>query len=92
MPKKNKTIKDHSLQELILNTSLEKYKLIPIVMRWAKELRKKEENKSLTHSEIQELALKEVLSGKASLEMIEKLPVLPVPKKTSGGQSEKRKK
>jgi DNA-directed RNA polymerase subunit K/omega len=71
LPKKNKTTKNPSLQELILNTSIEKYKLIPIVMKWARELRKKEENKGLTHSQILELALKEVLSGKVSSEMVE---------------------
>lgn len=81
MPAKDKKNKELSLQELILNTPIEKYKLIPVVIRWIKELEEKEENKSLSRSQLLDLALKDILSDKVSIETVKKLPPLSTFKK-----------
>ena len=71
-----KTQHEPSLQELILNTSIQKYKLIPVTIRWMRELEKQEEYKGLSHTELLDTALKDILSGKVKIEDIEKLPVI----------------
>lgn len=85
-------VKEISLQELILNTPAEKYKLIPYAMRWIRELEKKEEHKDLSRSQILDLALKDILSGSVSMEELEKLMAIPLPKKQSEEKNERRKK
>ena len=85
------TPEEAPLQQLMLNTKIEKYKLIPIAMRWVRELEKREENKGLTQAQILDLALKDILTGTISMEEISKLPPLP-PKKLMSTKNEKRKK
>lgn len=53
-----------SLEELILDYLPSKYTAIPLASLWAKELRRREENRHLTATEILELALGDVLGGK----------------------------
>ena len=83
-----------TLQELILNTSFDKYKVVPLVKKWVKELKGKEEYRDYTHSQILDHALKEILSGAVNLEEIAKLPAAntAAPKKPSGEESDKKKK
>lgn len=67
MTKKTEAVKTEetpkSLEEMILNFPKGKYSAIPLASLWAKELRKREENRHLTSSEILDLSLKDVLSG-----------------------------
>jgi len=62
-----------SLHELILNKRTGKYELIDQMSFWAKHLRRQEENRHLTQTEILELSMSEVLSGKVCGKEIEKL-------------------
>jgi alanyl-tRNA synthetase len=50
-------------EELILNFGKGKYSAIPMAALWAKELKRREENRHLTPAEILDLALREVLGG-----------------------------
>jgi hypothetical protein len=52
-----------SVEEMILDYKLDKYTAIPLASFWAKELRRREENRHLTNTEILELALRDVLGG-----------------------------
>ena len=61
-----------SLEEMILNFPKGKYSAIPLASLWAKELRKREENRHLTSSEILDLALKDVLSGSVDWKHLKK--------------------
>lgn len=61
-----------TLDEMILNFPKGKYSAIPLASLWAKELRKREENRHLTSSEILDLALKDVLSGSVDWKHIKK--------------------
>ena len=63
-----------SLEELVLNTDFDRYKLIPVAARWIEELKYKEEYKGFSIAELIEVALKEILTAKVSIEKIEKLP------------------
>jgi len=83
---KNPT-EEKKLEELLLDTKVEKYKLIPLAARWAEELKGKEEYKYLTFNELLELSLKDILSGKVSEEEILKLP-----EKTGQKKQEKSEK
>ena len=56
-------IETKSIEEMILNFPLGKYSAIPLAAFWAKELRRREENRHLTANELLELALREVLGG-----------------------------
>ena len=80
------------LPELMLDTKIEKYKLIPAVIRWVVEVKKKEENKDIPHMQLIDIALKEILKGDVSLETINKLPPLQEPKKTSGAKNDRQKR
>ena len=51
-------------EELILNFGKGKYSAIPMAALWAKELKRREENRHLTPAEILDLALRDVLGGK----------------------------
>jgi hypothetical protein len=61
-----------TLEEMILNFPKGKYSAIPLASLWAKELRKREENRHLTSSEILDLALKDVLSGSVDWKHLKK--------------------
>ncbi len=50
-------------EELILDFGKGKYSAIPMAALWAKELKKREENRHLTPAELLDLALREVLGG-----------------------------
>ncbi|MDD5657317.1 MAG: hypothetical protein PHF00_08705 [Elusimicrobia bacterium] len=52
-----------SVEELILDYQRDKYSVIPLAAAWAKELRRKEENRHMTANEILEAALAAVRSG-----------------------------
>lgn len=65
---------EKSLAELVLDTRYDKYKLIPVAARWAKELRKKEEYRNTPITQIVGIALKEILTQKVAMEDIIKLP------------------
>ena len=51
-------------EELILNFGKGKYSAIPMAALWAKELKRREENRHLTPAELLDLALRDVLGGK----------------------------
>lgn len=76
MSKKTEAVKTEgtpkSLEEMILNFPKGKYSAIPLASLWAKELRKREENRHLTSSEILDLALKDVLSGSVDWKHLKK--------------------
>jgi len=65
--------RERSLQELILNKRTGKYEVIDQMSFWAKHLRSMEEHRHLTQTEILDLAISQVLSGKADPEEITKL-------------------
>lgn len=52
-----------TLEEMILNSQSGKYSTIPLAALWAKVLRRREEHRHLTATEILDLALKDVLEG-----------------------------
>lgn len=60
------------LEQLVLDRKFGKYKIVDRISYWAKELRKLEEHRHLTQTEILELAMTEVLSGKVDEDEIEK--------------------
>jgi hypothetical protein len=86
--KAKKPVSDY-LPEMMLNTELEKYKLIPAVARWVFELEKREENKGILHPQLMEMALRDLLSGKVTIDEVDKLPPLPAPKKTPGAKGDR---
>lgn len=96
----NNPSEEKKLEELLFDSKIEKYKLVPLAARWAKELKNKEEYKYLTFNELLELSLKDILSGKVSPETISKLPDKTPQKKqeniekieTKDGKKEKNKK
>ena len=59
-------------EELILNFGKGKYSAIPMAALWAKELKKREENRHLTPAEILDLALRDVLGGKVDWKDLKK--------------------
>ncbi|OGS23553.1 MAG: hypothetical protein A2297_03485 [Elusimicrobia bacterium RIFOXYB2_FULL_48_7] len=66
--------KEQLLEELMLNTKLERYKIIPLIARWAYEIKNKEEYKTLPFHDMLDIAMRDVYSGKVSLDEIAKLP------------------
>lgn len=78
---------DKTLEELLLDSKIQRYKLVSLAARWAEELKGKEEYKYLTFNELLELSLKDILSGKVSEEEILKLP-----EKTGQKKQEKSEK
>lgn len=68
MPKKDAVVKEAAVvkttEELILDFGKGKYSAIPLAALWAKELKKREENRHLTPAEILDAALRDVLGGK----------------------------
>jgi DNA-directed RNA polymerase subunit K/omega len=68
---KEKSVKS-SLEKLISDTKLNRYQLIPLVLRWTKELEKHSEKK-ISPDELVNQALNDILSDKVKLEEITKL-------------------
>lgn len=64
---------DKTTEELILNFGKGKYSAIPMAALWAKELKKREENRHLTPAELLDLALREVLGGKVDWKDLKKV-------------------
>jgi DNA-directed RNA polymerase subunit K/omega len=62
-----------SLPQLLLERSRDKYRLVPLAMRWALEVKRRDQN-AAPIQDVMNQALHEILSGKVSLEEIEKLP------------------
>jgi hypothetical protein len=60
-------------EELILNFGKGKYSAIPMAALWAKELKKREENRHLTPAEILDQALRDVLGGKVDWKDLKKV-------------------
>ena len=92
---KNSTVKkkpaEKSIEELILNYGVGKYSAIPLAAIWAKELRRREENRHLTSNEILELALTDVLGGKVDWKDIKKFALNGSEKDVRAGVEEKSK-
>ena len=63
------------LEQLILDTPLNRYQLVTLAIRWAEEIRSRQNAPKYTN-EVVEMALQEILSGKVSIDDIEKLPPL----------------
>ena len=61
-----------STEEMILNFAKGKYSAIPMAALWAKELKKRKENRHLTPAELLDLALREVLGGKVDWKDLKK--------------------
>ncbi|MFQ3675418.1 MAG: hypothetical protein SNJ64_02610 [Endomicrobiia bacterium] len=72
---------EQEIEQIILNTKVDKYKIVPHIARWAAELKYKEETKDLLDSERINKALHDVLTGKVTIEEIKNLPPLSVRKK-----------
>jgi hypothetical protein len=60
-------------EELILDFGKGKYSAIPMAALWAKELKKREENRHLTPAELLDLALRDVLGGKVDWKDLKKV-------------------
>ena len=83
-----------TIEELILDYKLDKYAAIPLAAMWAKELRRKEENRHLTANELLELALREVLDGKVNWKNIQEILAAsgaPVEPPAAAGDAKKSK-
>ena len=79
MPKKE-AVKDAEVvkkttEELILNFGKGKYSAIPMAALWAKELKRREENRHLTPAELLDQALRDVLGGKVDWKDLKKVAV-----------------
>lgn len=83
MTKKSELIEDEPIEKLISNSKLDKYKIIPLAARWAKELKQKEEYKYLTTGELLDIALRDIFTGKIPSEEIAKLPPIEEKKKVN---------
>lgn len=64
---------EKTLEELILNFSVGKYTAIPMASIWAKELRRRDEFRHLTSTEILEMALRQVLEGTVGWKELKKV-------------------
>ena len=62
-----------STEDMILDFGKGKYTAIPMAALWAKELKKREENRHLTPAELLDLALREVLGGKVDWKDLKKV-------------------
>lgn len=61
-----------SLDYLILDYQRSKYDAIPLAAEWSKALRRKEENRHLIPSEILDMAMRDVLSGRITWKDVRK--------------------
>ena len=66
------TSQPKTTEELMLDFGEGKYSAIPMAAHWARELKKREENRHLTPAELLDLALREVLSGKVDWKDLKK--------------------
>ncbi|NNN05672.1 MAG: hypothetical protein HKL90_07205 [Elusimicrobia bacterium] len=77
MSKKEAVVKEapafKTTEELILNFGKGKYSAIPMAALWAKELKKREENRHLTPAELLDLALRAVLGGEVDWKDLKKV-------------------
>ena len=80
--KKQQENNNKSLQELISDTKFNKYRLVSLATRWIEEIKHKEEYKYCSSTELIEIALKDIITGKVTPEEIEKLPPIEAKKKT----------
>jgi len=62
--------KPKSLEQMILDKLQGKYELVSLASGWALELRRREENKHLSQAEILDLALSDILTGKADMDAV----------------------
>ena len=75
MAKKSEPKPELSIEAMIFECSKDKYKLPYSAIRWAKEIKKKE-NSTEPMPALVIRALREILTGKESMKDIEKLPFL----------------
>jgi DNA-directed RNA polymerase subunit K/omega len=68
---------DAPLAQLILDCKADKYRMVSLATRWAVEVQKRESQTPHQPEELVAMALKEILSGKISMEDVEKLPPAP---------------
>ena len=61
-----------TLEQLILDKKEGKYGIVALISFWAKELRKQEENRHMTQTDLLEKAMADVLSGGVSSDTLEK--------------------
>jgi DNA-directed RNA polymerase subunit K/omega len=78
MPSEAVKTNEPNLNQLILDRSKDKYRLVLLSLRWAQEIKQREQSAD-TPQEILNRALKEILTGQVSLEEVEKLAPLPKP-------------
>jgi DNA-directed RNA polymerase subunit K/omega len=81
-PEENKA--EWTLSHLLLDQSSDKYRLVPLAVRWAYEVRQRDQS-ALPPQELVGQALREILTGQVKLEEIEALP--PVPKDTKSASA-----
>ncbi|MEW6040116.1 MAG: hypothetical protein AB1633_01175 [Elusimicrobiota bacterium] len=72
----NSTVEVTPIEKILLDSKVEKYKIVSVATRWIEEISKKEEYKYLTFNQLLEVALKDIITGKVSIEEIQKLPPL----------------
>lgn len=65
-----------SLNQLILDRSKDKYRLVQLALRWAQEIKQRDQLNE-PPQEVLQRAVKEILAGQVEIETIEKLPPLP---------------
>ena len=65
------------LQQLMLDCKQDKYRMISLTTRWAVEVQKRENQTAHQPDQLVAMALKDILTGKVTLEEIEKLPPSP---------------
>ena len=73
-------------EELILNFGKGKYSAIPMAALWAKELKRREENRHLTPAELLDLALRAVLCGEVDWKDLKKVAATPEPEALNGAE------
>jgi len=61
------------VEKLILDRKFGKYGVIALISFWAKELRKREEHRHLSQTEVLDLAMTEILGGKVDEKEVLKL-------------------
>lgn len=65
------------LSQYFLDCKKDKYRLVPLAIRWAVEVKGRDQESHETPTEILDKALKEILSGQVTLDTIEKMPPPP---------------
>lgn len=82
--KKEEEAPSAPVEQLILERKDDKYSLVPLASIWARELKKQQEFQGLSTAQLLEAALKDVLTGKVTWELVDKLP-----KESEGEKSKK---